>query len=161
MSCCFFNTSTNVQQVLWIFAIQYFQLWVERKEVLITVDEKRVYCCSIFLTVGKSRYFWDSRWCPLPLFSCQSFKLPLKVEIFGAFWCLISLFSNSSYACSRQTNKFNHQTSFWNCKAAKFCVLKWVPESVQLTRIPAHTKSANAKNFTYKRVLRVTFSRLT
>ena len=81
------------------------------------------------MTVGKSRYFWDVFW-----------RVSAEARnFFWAFrWFLFLVFSNRSYACVRQMNKFNHQTSFWNCKAAKFCVLKWVPESVQLTRIPAH-----------------------
>lgn len=82
---------------------------------------------------------WKSRCYSLPLFSCQSFEFQPKLEFFSELSGVLFLFFlNRSCACLRQMNKFNHQTSFWNCKAAKFCVLKWVPESVQLIRIPAH-----------------------
>lgn len=65
-------------------------------------------------------------------------SLSSKLKFFLSFLVFISLFLNHSYACVRQINKFNHQTSFWNCTGEKFCVLKWVPKAVQLTRIPAH-----------------------
>ena len=59
-------------------------------------------------------------------------------KFFLSFLVFYFFFSNRSYVCLRQMNKFNQQTSFWICKAARFCILKWVPKAVQLIRIPAH-----------------------
>ena len=43
-------------------------------------------------------------------------------------------------ACLRQTSKFHHQASFWNCQVAKFCMHKYIPKAVVLNGITKHNK---------------------
>ena len=66
---------------------------------------------------------------------------------------------NSPYACLRQTSKFHHQVSFSKYKVAKFCINEF-PGQYSWKEYP-RIKSANAKNFAFKRGLVVKFARLT
>ena len=66
---------------------------------------------------------------------------------------------NSPYACLRQTSKFHHQVSFSKYKVAKFCINEF-PGQHSWKEYP-RIKSANAKNFAFKRGLVVKFARLT
>ena len=66
---------------------------------------------------------------------------------------------NSPYACLRQTSKFHHQVSFSKHKVAKFCINEF-PGQYSWKEYP-RIKSANAKNFAFKRGLVVKFARLT
>ena len=67
--------------------------------------------------------------------------------------------ANSPYACLRQTSKFHHQVSFSKYKVAKFCINEF-PGQYSWKEYP-RIKSANAKNFAFKRGLVVKFARLT
>ena len=67
--------------------------------------------------------------------------------------------SNSPYACLRQTSKFHHQVSFSKYKVAKFCINEF-PGQYSCKEYP-RIKSANAKNFAFRRGLVVKFARLT
>ena len=77
------------------------------------------------------------------------------------FWLTYSIIwnSNSPYACLRQTSKFHHQVSFSKYKVAKFCINEF-PGQYSWKEYP-RIKSANAKNFAFKRGLVVKFARLT
>ena len=74
-----------------------------------------------------------------------------KIDV-GHYW---GLSCNSPYACLRQTSKFHHQVSFSKYKVAKFCINEF-PGQYSWKEYP-RIKSANAKNFAFKRGLVVKF----
>ena len=83
------------------------------------------------------------------------FNVCLEIRWETANFCIL----NSPYACLRQTSKFHHQVSFSKHKVAKFCINEF-PGQYSWKEYP-RIKSANAKNFAFKRGLVVKFARLT
>lgn len=113
------------------------------------------------MTVGKSRYFWDSRCYSLPLFSCQSYEFQPKLEIFSELSGVLILFFQivRVHVYVRWTN-LTTKPPFEIGKLRSFAYWSEFPSQYSWQEYP-RIKSANTKNFTCKRGVRVTFSRLT